>query len=732
MAIRVAIVGSWNGAALKRAERELGSLKRTAEKAGNGMAGGLYGMSGGLLKFSGATSQMGDTFTRNFTVPILGGGAYAVKAASDLAESQNKAKVVFGESAGVISSWASSSATDIGLSRQAALDAAGTYGNLFDTMGLGDKASANMSKNLVNLSGDLASFNNANPADVLDAIKSGLVGETEPMRRFGVNLNESTLKAEALRLGLMKGAVDMVKVRTAQANLLAAQEKHNKVMKDSKATAAEKAQASAGLARAEQAVAVATKGATGDLTAAQKAQAAYSLMMQQTKNAQGDFERTSDGLANKQRILKAQFQDSAAALGVSLMPAATQMMGSLSQLADKFAALSPSQQAMIGKVALAVAAIGPLLKITGGLAGGLSKAAKMGGDLALAFGEGAGAAPKWASAIASGVKGAADLAKGIATAVANLGRQAIAWTVDTARRVANAAATAAHTAAQIAANVATKAWAAGQWLLNAAMTANPIGIVVALIVGLVAVIVVLWKKNEGFRRVVIAGWNAIKTAGVAAWNAVKTGVSKAFNFIVNLFMNTTLPGLVIKNWDKIKAGASKAWAAIRNTVTKLWDSLVDQVKRRLTFWGNIGHAIVEGLKNGITNAWRSLISKFKGLVDLLPAAVKKILGIQSPSRVFARFGENIAQGLINGMVGRRSDIQFAANRMAVSAVPSLQGFGAAGRSAMPSGFSPGGSRTVVIARGAIQIILPDGSDAQTARAAGEGTLEALARELGRY
>ena len=194
--------------------------------------------------------------------------------------------------------WASTSATAIGQSQQQALEAAGTFGNLFTALKIGGPAAATMSTSLVNLAGDLASFNNVSPQEALDALRSGLTGETEPLKRFGVNMNEATLKAKAMELGISKG--------------------------------------------------------TGVLDPAAKAQAAYALIMEQTTTAQGDFARTSDGLANQQRIMAAQFENTKANLGTALLPVMTQAAGIANSLVSAFNALpGPLQAVVVGSAAAA-------------------------------------------------------------------------------------------------------------------------------------------------------------------------------------------------------------------------------------------------------------------------------------------------------------------------------------------------------------------------------------------
>lgn len=205
-------------------------------------------------------------FTGAFkSVALAAGGAFAgvaaynafkgaIRGASDLAESASKVRVVFGPAAKEVQDFAKTTARSMGISKSEALAAAGTFGNLFTALKIGQGDSARMSTTLVKLAGDLASFNNVSPEEALQALRSGLVGETEPLKRFGVNMNEATLQTKALELGLIRSEKEA-------------------------------------------------------LTPAAKAQAAYALIMEQTKAAQGDYSRTSDGLANRLRTIGAVFKD---------------------------------------------------------------------------------------------------------------------------------------------------------------------------------------------------------------------------------------------------------------------------------------------------------------------------------------------------------------------------------------------------------------------------------------
>lgn len=186
------------------------------------------------------------------------------QAGSTLSESMSKVNAVFGDSAKTIQDFAKTTASSLGITRQQTLEAAGTFGNLIQAFGIARSDAASMSQNLVKLAADLASFNNVPIEDVFNALRSGLSGETEPLKRFGVALNDVRLKQEAMTLGLYNGK--------------------------------------------------------GQLDINAKTQAAYSLILKDTALAQGDVERTSGGFANQMRFLKASLSDAAAELGLVLLP----------------------------------------------------------------------------------------------------------------------------------------------------------------------------------------------------------------------------------------------------------------------------------------------------------------------------------------------------------------------------------------------------------------------------
>ena len=203
----------------------------------------------------------------------------ATQSATDLNEESSKIGVIFGQNSKQIQDFAKSAATNIGQSRTEAMKAAGTFAVLGKSAGMTGQGLVDFSKKFTVLASDLASFNNTSPEDAVLAIGAALRGEAEPIRRYGVMLDDATLRARAFSMGLIES----------------------------------------------------TKTA---LTPQTKALAAQAEILAQTTDAQGDFARTSDGAANAQRILKAQMKNVSAEMGNAFLPILEKLLPMLSGLAD--------------------------------------------------------------------------------------------------------------------------------------------------------------------------------------------------------------------------------------------------------------------------------------------------------------------------------------------------------------------------------------------------------------
>ena len=240
MAIKIPIISEFNPKGINAAKAEFASLQGTGSKA-------MFLLQKAVLPAAAAIGTISQVI------------APAIKAASDFQETTSKVNVVFGRASKTIKDFANNAARDLGQSKQSVLDAAGAFGTFGKAAGLAGDDLATFTTDFVTLSTDLASFNNTSPEEAVLAIGAALRGESEPLRRYGVLLNDAVLKQEAMTLGIYDG-----------------------------------------------------KGA---LTAQQKVLAAQSAIYKQTGDAQGDFMRTSDGLANSQRTLKATFDDIQVSIG---------------------------------------------------------------------------------------------------------------------------------------------------------------------------------------------------------------------------------------------------------------------------------------------------------------------------------------------------------------------------------------------------------------------------------
>lgn len=278
------------------------------------------------------------------------GGAFAVKAASDLGEQVNKTNVVFGKNGKEVNTWATGLADNFGLSQRAALEAAGTYGNMLKPMGLMPNQVASISKEFVQLAGDMASFNNADPAETLDALRAGLAGETEPLRRFGVFLSQARVEAEAMSLGLTKTKVSSEAVTMAQERLGIATNAYTKAVREHGAQSEQTARAKLTQEAAENSLEKAMAGTHVQLTAASKAMAIHSLIMKDTQDAQGDFARTAASLPNTMRTLRADVENLAAGFGQQLLPAAVKVAGGLKSILGFMQDHEGAVKAVIGVV----------------------------------------------------------------------------------------------------------------------------------------------------------------------------------------------------------------------------------------------------------------------------------------------------------------------------------------------------------------------------------------------
>jgi len=646
------------------------------------------------------TSQVGESTGKSMGVKIAGGLAAAfaaaqvgkfigssIASASDLAETTSKVEQVFGGAAGSIKDFASSAATDLGQSKQQALDGAAGFATYGKAAGLSGDDLASFSTELVTTASDMASFHNADPSDVIEALGSGLRGEAEPLRKFGIMLNDAAIQEGALAYEMANGI---------------------KLERDKK----------------------------GNLTATSKVLASRQAIMDQVGDAEGDFARTSEGLANQQRIMAAELEDGKAALGEAFLPAVLAVIGVVRPLAQVVLPLLVGAFEAVGGIALWAVETFMKFKTPIAIIAGVILTVML------------------PALVAWGVQAAVSAAAQVAAFLSTIGSALAAG----ATMVATGIVIVASWVASAAAAMVNAVIMAAAWLI----ALGPVAWIIAAVLAVVAIFVVLWKKMDGFKEFWIGlwevVWNALKAAvdwivGAVQWlwdmfkkylNLIWTVWSTIFttvwDFIKGIWDKVTgwikagvdlIVGWVQSIWGFVKSTFDSIWNtikavwdtvtgwidtgiqkivgwiqgiwgfvvstfnSIKTTITGVWDTIVSALSTAITgiidFFtglpgdivsaiGNLGQTLfqkgkdlVQGLLDGIKSLGSSIGNFF---LDLLPGWIKtpfkKALGIGSPSKVFAEYGVNVVEGLLGGVEGEKSAVTAGMTDLAGAMVDGIE------------------------------------------------------------
>ena len=260
----VTIVPSLQGFSKDLNQQLSSTMDGTGKRAGGDLANNTA--KGFKSKMGGAFRPVLGALAASFSAVAVGGFLKdSVRAASDLNESLNAVNVTFGDSADEIMKLGKRSAGTIGLSESAFNGLAVQFSAFAKTVAGKGGNVADVIDELSRRGADFASVMNLDVNEAMRLFQSGLAGETEPLRRFGIDLSAAAVEMYALEQGIWDGK--------------------------------------------------------GTMSESQKVMARYQALMEQTEKTAGDFANTSDELANKNRINAARFEDAKASLGTSLVPA---------------------------------------------------------------------------------------------------------------------------------------------------------------------------------------------------------------------------------------------------------------------------------------------------------------------------------------------------------------------------------------------------------------------------
>lgn len=196
--------------------------------------------------------------------------------ASDLAEVQNVVDVTFGSATEAINSWSKECLAAYGMNEVSAKRYAGTLGAMLKSSGLAGDAIVDMSKDMVGLAGDMASFYNLDLETAFEKIRSGISGETEPLKQLGINMSVANLEAYALSRGITT--------------------------------------------------------AYNEMSQAEQVMLRYNYLMSTTADAQGDFARTQDSYANQTRLLSESWLEFTGIMAEQLLPVLTTIVSWLNNI----------------------------------------------------------------------------------------------------------------------------------------------------------------------------------------------------------------------------------------------------------------------------------------------------------------------------------------------------------------------------------------------------------------
>ena len=213
---------------------------------------------------------------------LLDVGKDALQAASDLQEVQNVVDVTFGDNARQIETWAKNAADQFGLTETKAKQFTSTLGAMMKSAGVSGNEIVQMSTDLAGLAADMSSFYNLDFDTAFQKIRSGISGETEPLKQLGINMSVANLNAFALQQGLEKTFEQMDQ---------------------------------------------------GEQTMLR-----YQYLISVTSDAQGDFARTSDGYANSLRRAESAVEAIQAKLGAMLIGPAADALNWVNEFLGKLTA----------------------------------------------------------------------------------------------------------------------------------------------------------------------------------------------------------------------------------------------------------------------------------------------------------------------------------------------------------------------------------------------------------
>lgn len=512
---------------LSQMETELSKANKEIEiqsSKWNSLGKSLDGIGSKMKTIGEGISGVGSKLSVGITAPLMAAGVASIKLASDMNESTNKVEVAFGSSAKAVEEWSSTTLKSFGIAKGTALDMSSLFGDMGTSMGLSQEEASKMSMALVGLAGDLSSFKNIGIEEAETALNGIFTGETESLKMLGVVMTDANLQQYAYSKGIEKK--------------------------------------------------------TQDMTEAEKVQLRYNYVLEKTKNAHGDFERTGAGTANQMRVFQESLKELGATMGQNILPVITPIITKLNEWVQAFGKLDPGIQKIIIVIAALLAALGPVLSLVGSVI-------TIGSSLVTLFGT-------------------------ISTAVAGAGGAMALLTGPVGIAIA-----------AITAIIAVGVLLYNNWDTIKAKASE------------------LWSSIvltfENIKTSISNAWENVKTATLDAWenlkstinsglNNIKNFLEPALNFYKIIFQNTwdiiknivlgsvlIVLDIVTGNFAKLKSDTEKIWNNIKTALTNIWN-LIKEVA--ISAWTKLKESVVNlcnNIKETVVTIWNSILTWFSEL-----------------------------------------------------------------------------------------------------------------------
>jgi len=507
----------------------------------------------------------------------------SVELSSKLAEVQNVVDMTFGQSATKINEFAKSASKSYGLSEYAAKRYTGVAGSMYKSMGFGAESASNMSIEMAKLAGDFASFYDLDADAAFEKIRSGISGETEPLKQLGVNLSVANLEAYAMKKGITQ--------------------------------------------------------AYGAMSQQNQALLRYNYLLDSTKDAQGDFSRTSGSWANQTRLLRLQWDSFKASMGnafrMILMPiiqminAIIPRLNAMAVSFTSFVAAVSGKSVPVTTASVAVATIGD--EATSSAAKTEAAAKRMKRSL-MGFDEINVLSKKSEAGKSAG--GGASIAPVTIPTNGGALSQTQSEISGFAKFLQEHSAVILATVGGLMTGIASY-FVIGNWAtisagitgaINAIATAiagiSLSAMVIPAIIGLVtAAVITLWNTNEEFKNAIIGAWNGIKDSFSLIYNTILAPIFASFTDMLKDVWNSGVKPL----WDGFLGFVNQ----VVLLATDLWNAFKPVFDWFVKIFGPILVTIFQVAFDSIGGAIKFAMSVFKIFFDFISGAISSLRTIFS-------------------------------------------------------------------------------------------------------